>query len=382
MGVFCELVENGAKPIALSHPMPPEELDASWSDFLRIAGAYGVELYREDAFPETRLFPSALTSGKSLLVIYREPDRLIQYQQWRADVRGRGSGEAFSDRELARRLGRLLGYSPEGINRLLRANSDYRDLASAGITRQVTHLYYANPGEAVAFYSDVLGLERADSTRFRISSDTYLEVHPPDASHPVGLPKSTAIALLTDQLPDWYAHLQQQHVPIKYTYKPRDGGPHDGFVAVDPGGYLLEFELFKQHPENERLMAVLNPAGAVPTKIDSLGFYGSITWTYHRGLLGMQRYYEEVFGFSLVADQGWTKIFRTSGSGFIGLVDERRGMLDYADSKAVEIEWGLSDIDAFDSHARKSWTQYGYRDRRWTGPENYRYQIDGTLSER
>ena len=36
----------------------------------------------------------------------------------------------------------------------------------------------------------------------------------------------------------------------------------------------------------------------IQTDIENLNFYGSITWTYHNDLLGMQRFYEEVLGFS------------------------------------------------------------------------------------
>ena len=159
--------------------------------------------------------------------------------------------------------------------------------------------------------------------------------------YPAGLPKSTAIALLTDNLPGWYAHVQEQDIPIKYTYKPREGGPHDGFVAIDPEGYLLEFEQFKQHPENELFMAALENTVRIATSIDHLSFNASITWTYHQDLLAQESYYNEVLGFKMVANQGWTKIYQTSNSSFIGLVDERRGMEDYADKKAVKIEWSV-----------------------------------------
>ncbi|NVK85391.1 MAG: hypothetical protein HWE21_13790, partial [Cytophagia bacterium] len=60
-------------------------------------------------------------------------------------------------------------------------------------------------------------------------------------------------------------------------------------------------------------------------------------------LLAQQNFYDEVMGFQMVADQGWTKIYQTSLSGFIGLVDERRGMEDYADQKGVKLEWRIKE---------------------------------------
>jgi hypothetical protein len=205
--------------------------------------------------------------------------------------------------------------------------------------------------------------------------DASIELHGFDEKHHKDQPKSTAIALLTDQLPEWYEHLLAREVTIKYSYKKRDGGPHDGFVAVDPGGYLLEFEQFKQHPENELFMAALAQADPVETSIDSLNFYGSITWTYHKDVLRMQNFYEEVLGFQQVADQGWTKIYQTSPTGFIGLVDEKRGMENYADDKAVEIEWQLSDRSNFDQYAKEFWQEYDYQNTSFKGPENYRFDI-------
>ena len=331
-----------------------------------------VEIYREDSLPETMLFPSDGVKGKTVVLIYKGP-RLNQYQQWKADLQASNTQDPSVSEALARRLGRLLGYSPQGINDLLMKNTDYRTFASFGVTRQVTHLYYEKPEAALTFYEQTLGLPRIGKTRFQIGADAFIEIHPSEGDHPIDQPKSTAIALLTDQLPGWYAHVQAENIPVKYTYKPREGGPHDGFVAIDPGGYLLEFEQFKQHPENELFKAVLETAPRIETRVQNLTFYGSITWTYHKDLLRMQKFYEEVLGYQQVADQGWTKIYQTSPTGFIGLVDERRGMQDYADQKAVEIEWGLLDEAGFVTYAGAYWKDPGYEDRSLKGPEGYRY---------
>ena len=88
----------------------------------------------------------------------------------------------------------------------------------------------------------------------------------------------------------------------------------------------------------------------------------------------MQQFYEEVLGYRMVADQGWTKIYQTSSTGFIGLVDERRGMMDYAENKAVEVEWELSNLQEAIQYYSKSnsWQS------EWNGlqgPENYRYRL-------
>lgn len=370
--VFCEMVANGNKPLALHHPIARDVVEKNWDQYKTIADSYNVQLYREDNFPKTLLFPNEASENKSVILIYTG-QRLKQYEQLKAAMEEDPKDDALK-MGLARRLGRLLGYNNRGINDLLSKNTAYRSLASFGVKKQITHLYYDNIKEAIAFYEEVLGLNKVGSSLFQIGDEVLVHLHALNESHIKDQPKSSAIALLTDQLPEWYSYLQEQQVPIKYTYKPKTGGPHDGFVAVDPGGYLLEFEQFKQHPENELFMAILEDAPRTKTST-ALNFYGSITWTYHKDMLKMESFYEEVLGYQKVADQGWTKIYQTSASGFIGLVDECRGMENYADNKAVELEWQVEDVNTFNSYANEHWEKFGYNNSSFTGPENYIYHI-------
>ncbi len=372
--VYCEMVANDAKPMALQYPMENSAVDELWNDFLRIAEKREVQLYREDDFPVSKLFPAEATNGKTVVLIYRG-NRLKQYQQWKKDVQAYEGNDTNELDGFARRFGRLLGYSPKGINELLSKNSTYKNLASFEVTDQTTHLYYEDLPTAIEFYETTLGFAKVEAATFQISADAFITLHSLNEAHPKGQTKSTAIAFLTDQLSDWYQYVQNKNIPIKYTYKPKEGGPHDGFVAIDPGGYLLEFEQFKQHPENELFMAVLAQAEPLKTKIEDLNFYGSITWTYHKDLLLMQKFYEEVLGYQLVADQGWTKIYQTSSTGFIGLVDERRGMEDFAETKAVELEWKTANTTAFDAHAQQFWQVYQYQNGSFVGPEQYIYHV-------
>ena len=362
-GVFCEMVQYGAKPIALSNPMSPEDADLFQAEFETIASEDGLMLYREDNWPVTALFPEKATAGMSVFIIYKYEDRLTQYLQLKNDIEANANGSEL----LARRLGRLLGYDVTGINDLLMQNSEFRTYASFEVTEQITHLYFEDVPLAKEFYGEKLGLQMVGENQFKIGESALLQINPVSDQYPAGLPKSTAIALLTDQLPEWYEHVQSEDIPIKYTYKPKAGGPHDGFVAIDPEGYLLEFEQFKQHPENELFMATFKKAPRIKTAIGELNFYGSITWTYHRDLLAQENYYNEVLGFQMVADQGWTKIYQTSPTGYIGLVDERRGMEDYADKKAVKIEWKVKDESEMVRYALKTGSMMG--------PEKYEYSI-------
>ncbi|NVK83183.1 MAG: VOC family protein, partial [Cytophagia bacterium] len=249
--VYCEMVSNTAKPLALSPIFEPEEADALELEFFSIADSLGLKIFREDHFPVTALYDGAYTDGKTIFGIYKDEARKLQYDLLKSDVEA-SNGTPI---ELGRRMGRLLGYSPQGINELLMANSDFKAYSSLDVQEQITHLYYENVERALSFYAETLGLTKVGENRFQIGVDALIQINPVSDEYPADLPKSTAIALLTDQLPEWYEYVQQKGIEIKYTYKPRDGGPHDGFVAIDPEGYLLEFEQFKQHPENELFVA-------------------------------------------------------------------------------------------------------------------------------
>jgi len=288
----------------------------------------------------TDLFPADVAAGKDVLLIYNGTT-LDQYQNLKKDKEVLVENEEYEGKSreaIARRFGRLLSYPPYRLNELLAGNTDFRTMNDFGIQASNVFLYYRDLDRATQFYAQTLGLELlADydmATIFRLSTSSYLIlVDAEKGMHTAEEPKTVALALLTDQLAEWYDYLQAQKVPIKYTYKPRTGNAHDGFVAIDPEGYLLEFETFKQHPENERFVPILNqnktlfpPANQENSVPEGLGVSASITWLYYKDLLAMEGFYKEVLGLELVADQGWTKIYKVTNSSFIGLVDERRGM--------------------------------------------------------
>ena len=78
----------------------------------------------------------------------------------------------------------------------------------------------------------------------------------------------------------------------------------------------------------------------------------SITFFYYRDLAGAMRFYEEVMGFRLAIDQGWSKIYRIAGAAHLGLVDETRGMHRAAPEKPVQLCLRVADADAWHAYAR------------------------------
>ena len=359
---FAEMVKSGVKPIALGTPMESVEMDLFFSEAKRIADKYEIELYREADLIETDLFSDSLTDGKEILILYKG-DALLSYQALKADIQAAQStgpyiGEKRS--ELSRRWGRLLGYPVSRINELLAENSKFRDLEDFGIQGAELHWFYKDLKAAKAFYTDKLGLqilsESDSSVVLSIAGDSKLVLRDLSrTNYPPSTPKSVALAFLTPSLQAWYDHLLAKNVTIKYDLKVKPGGPHDGFVAVDPEGYLLEFETFFQHPENEILMPELSQMNAQTTTMgEELPIQASITWLYYKDMLPAQEFVEENLGLRLSADQGWAKIYRLSANSYLGLVDGLRGMNSFSKEKLVELKLNLEDAAGWENYLKSN----------------------------
>ena len=74
---------------------------------------------------------------------------------------------------------------------------------------------------------------------------------------------------------------------------------------------------------------------------------GLIPWLYYRDLPGAMRFYEEVMGFEMVVDQGWSKIYKIRDGAYIGLVDESKGYHRASEKKPVIVCLNVVDADAW-----------------------------------
>ncbi len=225
-----------------------------------------------------------------------------------------------------------------------------------GIQGTNLFLYYKDLSRAKSFYNQTLGLEIISDYGFaatiKITDDSWLTlVDEAVGRHSADEPKTVAIALLTHHLSEWYTYLQTENVPIKYEYKPEENNAHDGFVVIDPEGYLLEFEKFKQHPENEKLMPLLpkydGSSGATDRWSKNEGFYGTIFWLYYEDMQEAERFLEEKLGLRQIVDQGWAKVYQVSKTGFIGPVDGRRGMHNFTEKKGTSISFLIEDLEGW-----------------------------------
>lgn len=231
-----------------------------------------------------------------------------------------------------------------------------------GTTASNVFFYYEDVEAATKFYREIMGFRLAADYGFakimQVAPKSFITlVDHTKGMHSADEPKTTAIAIVTDQLDEWWEYVQTQDIELRSTeYKPVDGKPHDGFVAVDPEGYFLEFERFNPHPENDQLMPLLDATETLLADSSSnvpagLGFKATIVWFYYKDMEGIQRFYEDVLGLDLVVDQGWAKIYQIGPTGYFGPVDEQRGMHNYTEKKAVTLSFITGDIDGWYQYA-------------------------------
>ena len=178
-----------------------------------------------------------------------------------------------------------------------------KTLTDYSIMAHNVFLYYDDLDTATEFYTQVLGLEEvADygmARILRVAQDSYfILVDAETGMHSSEEPKTVAIALVTDQLDEWYNYLTKAGYPMKYDFKPKEGSAHDGFVIADPEGYLLEFERFNQHEENLKFTPLLDSLKTITSWERSngkppgdIGFKATVTWLYYQEIPVAQKIY-------------------------------------------------------------------------------------------
>ena len=219
--------------------------------------------------------------------------------------------------------------------------------------------YYADVEAAWRFYTEVLGLSTVADFGFakilRVAPASYLTlVDAERGMHSADEPKTVTLALVTDEVEGWYEYLVDAGVPMRGEFRPAVGRPHVGFVAIDPEGYFLEFERFEPHEENERLLPALErlqPLYPDPNETagrpSNLGVRATVQWLYYRDTAAANDFYTSVLGAGPIVDQGWAWAYTASASGFIGIVDEQRGLHQATDDKGVTVSLLVDDIEAW-----------------------------------
>lgn len=119
---FAEVVGSGVKPLALSPPMTREEYNRIRNPIQMIADEYRVHVLVDEEFLTTKLFNPAFTEGKVVVHFAKDASILDRYKRLK-ELKARKQKEGKlgeSEDEIARELGRILGYDESTIEGLLR----------------------------------------------------------------------------------------------------------------------------------------------------------------------------------------------------------------------------------------------------------------------
>jgi catechol 2,3-dioxygenase-like lactoylglutathione lyase family enzyme len=114
------------------------------------------------------------------------------------------------------------------------------------IDQQVTFLYTNDLDETAHFYEEILMLplvlDQGSCRIYRVSDDAFLGFC---ARAAPDQPDGIIFTLVTDEVDDWYAYLQERAIPVE---KPPTLNPTYNIYQLfvrDPNGYLIEIQTFR-----------------------------------------------------------------------------------------------------------------------------------------
>jgi predicted enzyme related to lactoylglutathione lyase len=127
---------------------------------------------------------------------------------------------------------------------------------------KITWLYYRDLPAAMRFYERILGLtitvDQGWAKVYQVSPTSFVGlVDETRGMHRASDTKPVALAFVTDRVDDWHRWLVSQGVRVRGESKDSATLPIRGFVALDPEGYTLEFETFRDDPMNAKIRGLL-----------------------------------------------------------------------------------------------------------------------------
>lgn len=124
MDCFCEMTASGLKSLAMSHPCADRKEWESYEPQVRkLCQKYEIFFYPEDDPLITDLFPASMNQGTCHYLFYRNESVLKEYFALKEGKRRAVEAGTYNEEkryEIARRLGKLLSYPDEGIERCIR----------------------------------------------------------------------------------------------------------------------------------------------------------------------------------------------------------------------------------------------------------------------
>src|SRR5712692_5249106 len=119
--------------------------------------------------------------------------------------------------------------------------------------------YYRDLARAADFYAQVLGLDlvmdHGFAKVFQLTPHSFIGlVDGEKGTFKASDNKPVIIATVTDDVEQWHDHLVASGVTILNPIKDNPELGLRGFAALDPEGYVLEFERFAETDKNQRLL--------------------------------------------------------------------------------------------------------------------------------
>lgn len=236
-------------------------------------------------------------------------------------------------------------------------NKTLKHYEQFNIKANMIFFYYKNLDKAVEFYEKILGLpeilDYGFAKAFQLSQTSYLcLVDEIKGMHRASEPKTVTLSIITQEVDGWYQYLKEAGVKIHSPLSESSRLPIKGFVALDSEGYYLEFETFKEHEQNKKILPLLEkitplyPAQEKENvRPSELGIQGTIFWLYYKNLKEACDFYKNTLRLEFLVDQGFAHIYASSASGFIGPVDASQGLHSFSEEKSVNIGFITDEID-------------------------------------
>jgi catechol 2,3-dioxygenase-like lactoylglutathione lyase family enzyme len=135
-------------------------------------------------------------------------------------------------------------------------------MAALSIRGNIIFTYYHDLTRAAEFYANVMGLElvldQGFAKVFQLTPHTFIGlVDGEKGTHRPSDTKPVIIASVSDDVEKWYQHLIDHGVEIKKPLKENSVLGLRGFMALDPEGYVLEFEQFFDTERNHKILEAL-----------------------------------------------------------------------------------------------------------------------------
>jgi hypothetical protein len=124
-----EFVSYGCKKLALSAPFADVEMDVLLEHAQQKAEEYAIPIFVEKELLVTRLFSPSVAEGKTVILFAYNQDILDEYmalKEFKRNAVEEGKLEEVEE-EIAWRFGRLLSYTDETIERLLRESAQEQE---------------------------------------------------------------------------------------------------------------------------------------------------------------------------------------------------------------------------------------------------------------